>query len=216
MVTTAAKPDAPEQAAEQATDDPYLLAAPVKLKLPDCWEPTDEALIEISRINEPWDFELTADRELVFVSPERPGSSARGIRLSAQIDGWSETTSSGHVFGPHLGVRNEDGSMRMPDAAWISEERWGDRDLDEKGLLDACPELIVEIVSATDLPTDQQEKMEEWIGHGADLGWLIDPFREIVLIYRPNAEPERLERPDSLSGEDVCGGLEVSLERIWK
>ena len=48
------------------------------------------------------------------------------------------------------------------------------------------------------------------------LGWLIDPFRNVVLVYRPDAEPEQLVRPASLSGEDVCEGLEVSLERIWK
>ena len=212
MVTTPAKPEA----VAQPIRDPYEPPVPIRLKLPTDWKPTDEALIELSRLNEPWDFELTADRELVFVSPERPGSSARGIRLAAQIDDWSSSTAGGHVFGPQLGVRNDDGSMRMPDAAWISDARWGDRDLDQKELLDVCPELIVEIVSATDIPADQEEKMAEWIGKGALLGWLIDPFRDLVIIYRPDAEPERLQRPNTLSGESVCEGLEVSLERIWK
>ena len=212
MVTTPAKPEA----IAQPIHDPYEPPVPIRLKLPTDWKPTDEALIELSRLNEPWDFELTAGRELVFVSPERPGSSARGIRLASQIDDWSASTTGGHVFGPQLGVRNDDGSMRMPDAAWISDARWGDRDLDQRELLDVCPELIVEIVSATDIPADQEEKMAEWIRQGALLGWLIDPFRNLVIIYRPDAEPERLQRPDTLGGENVCEGLEVSLERIWK
>ena len=203
------------EAVGAAVADSYELAASMTLKLPDCWELTDEALIELSRLNEPWDFELTADRELVFVSPERPGSSTRGIRLAAQIDTWS-ADAGGHVFGPHLGVRHDDGSLRMPDAAWISDGRWGDRDMDQQGLLDACPELIVEVVSATDVPANQEAKMVEWMRNGALLGWLIDPFREIVLIFRPDAEPEQLQRPATLSGEDVCVGLEVPLDRIWK
>ena len=212
MVTTSAR----LETVTAPVNEPFELPAPLKSKLPDCWDPTDEALIELSRLNEPWDFELTADRELVFVSPERPGSSTRGVDLIAQIQLWCRQDGDGMVFGPQLGVRHDDGSMRMPDAAWISDARWGDRDMDQKGLLDACPELIVEVVSATDQPEDQEEKMAEWIRKGALLGWLVDPFREIVLIYRPGAEPERLERPESLSGEDVCNGLEVSLDRIWK
>ena len=106
--------------------------------------------------------------------------------------------------------------MRMPDVAWMSDERWGDRELDQEGLLNASPELIIEVVSATDSFRQQQEKMDEWMRHGALLGWLIDPFRATVHIYRPDSAPELLQRPDTLTGEDVCAGLEVSLERIWK
>lgn len=212
MVTSPAKP----KTAALQLPEPHTPPVLNRLKLPSNWEPTDQALIELSRLNEPWDFELTADRELVFVSPERSGSSTRGIRLAFQIEGWSESTSLGQVFGPQLGVRHDDGSMHMPDVAWISDERWGDRSLDDEGLLDACPELIVEIVSATDIPEEQQTKMEAWLRHGALLGWLIDPFRDTVTIYRPDAEPEQVQRPDTLGGEDVCQGLEVSLRRIWK
>ncbi len=212
MVTTPAKPKIETRPA----GSPLELAVPIKLKLPADWDPTDEALIELSRINQPWDFEVTADRELVFVSPERPGSSERGADLIAQIRMWCIHDAGGHVFGPQLGVRREDGSMRMPDVAWMSDLRWGDRELDQGGLLDASPELIVEVVSATDSAEYQQEKMVEWMGHGASLGWLIDPSQATVRIYRPDAEPELLQRPDTLNGEDVCDGLEVSLERVWK
>lgn len=212
MVTSSVKP----RTAALQLPEPHTPPVPNRLKLPADREPTDRELIELTRLNEPWDFELTADRELVFVSPEGPGSSRRGTRLTFQIEGWSESTSLGQVFGPQLGVRHEDGSMLMPDVAWISDERWGDRSLDDEGLLDACPELIVEIVSAADVPEEQETKMEAWLRHGALLGWLIDPFRDTVTIYRPDAEPEQVQRPDTLNGEDVCQGLEVNLRRIWK
>ena len=212
MVTSSANPETDTTAAEA----PLALPAPLRLKLPDCWDPTDAALIELSQLNEPWDFELTADRELVFVAPERPGSSHRGVDFITQVHLWCLRTGDGLVLGPQLGVRLPDSSMKMPDVAWISDARWGNRDMDQKGLLDACPELIVEVVSATDIPADQEAKMAEWIRNGALLGWLIDPYREIVLIYRPAAEPERLERPERLSGEDVCAGLDVRLDRIWR
>ena len=216
MVTTAAKPDAPEHTPVQATDDPHVLPAPVTLRLPDCWEPTDAALIEIARLNEPWRFELTAQRELVIMSPEGRGSTTRGAEILTDISIWNRQLGRGRVIGPQGGVRLPDTSMRMPDAAWMSAERWENQTGEDESLLQLCPELVVEIASVTDDSAEQQEKMGLWIQNGALLGWLIDPFAEVVWIYRAEREPERRERPDSLSGEDVCEGLEVSLERVWK
>ncbi len=212
MVQAPAKPEGSVESA----DDLCLLPAPFKLKLPDGWEPTDEALIELSRLNDTWRFELTAQRELVIMSPEGRGSSRRGAEILTDVSIWNRQSGGGYVLGPQAGIRLPDSSMRMPDVAWMSAQRWDDHDADDESLAQSCPELIVEIVSVTDVSAIQQEKMELWIENGALLGWLIDPFEEIVLIYRPDAEPERLERPVTLSGGVVCEGLEVSLERIWK
>ena len=115
-----------------------------------------------------------------------------------------------------MGARLADSSVKMSDVAWVSDERWSDRDLDEFALLHEAPDLVIEIVSKSDSLSAQLEKMTEWMANGVSLGWLIDPFRELVVIYRLDTEPEQLDKPDRLGGEDVCEGLEVSLERIWK
>ena len=208
-------PAKPELRAEVGID-PHPLPAPVTLKLPEEWEPTDEALIELSRLNDTWRFELTAQRELVIMSPEGRGSSRRGTEILTDVSIWNRQSRGGYVLGPQAGIRLPDSSMRMPDVAWMSAQRWDDHDADDESLAQSCPELIVEIVSVTDVSAIQQEKMELWIKNGALLGWLIDPFEDSVVIYRPDAEPEQFDKPASLSGEDVCEGLEVSLERIWK
>ena len=76
--------------------------------------------------------------------------------------------------------------------------------------------FVVEIRSPSDRLPDQLDKMELWLEQGARLGWLIDPFDGIAHIYRPGREPEQLERPETLSGEDVLPGLTVNLERAWR
>ena len=188
----------------------------VKLKLPDCWDPTDEELIELSRLNSSWRFELTAERELVIMSPEGRGSSRRGAEILTDISIWNRQLGAGVVLGSQAGIRFSDSSVQSPDVAWMSAQRWDSQDPEQdESLSQSCPELIVEIVSVTDSSDEQQEKMSRWIKNGALLGWLIDPFAETVRIYRPGAEPEELQRPEKLSGEDVCVGLEVNLERIW-
>lgn len=57
--------------------------------------------------------------------------------------------------------------------------------------------------------------MAIWLANGVRLGWLIDPYEAKVHIYRPNTEPEALERPSKLGDEEVLPGLSVDLERVW-
>ncbi len=61
--------------------------------------------------------------------------------------------------------------------------------------------------------------MEEWQQAGARLGWLIDSFTSDgqVWVYQQGVdEPQRLDHPNSLSGEDVVEGLTVDLSRVWR
>lgn len=61
--------------------------------------------------------------------------------------------------------------------------------------------------------------MQEWMASGARLGWLIDVYTgegEVWVYRQGDSEPERLERPDSLSGEAVAEGLIVDLTRVWR
>jgi len=64
--------------------------------------------------------------------------------------------------------------------------------------------------------TDLQEKMQEYIDNGAQLGWLIDPQERRVYIYRPEHEVESLENPSSVSGEPELPGFVLALQEIWE
>ncbi len=46
------------------------------------------------------------------------------------------------------------------------------------------------------------------------LGWLLDPIAGRVEIHRPGREVEILQRPATLSGEDVLPGLVLDLRGI--
>ncbi len=51
--------------------------------------------------------------------------------------------------------------------------------------------------------------------NGARLGWLIDPFRKQVFIYRPGEPVEHLKNPSLLSGDPVLAGFTLDLTRVW-
>ena len=56
--------------------------------------------------------------------------------------------------------------------------------------------------------------MRLWMDGGARLGWLIDPTNRRVYVYRAGQpEPEVLEDPETLDGEDVLPGFSFSVRQ---
>lgn len=191
---------------------------PIVLQLPKGLI-TDELLIEISDLNEPLHFERSPEGALEISPPPGTPSGRRGGRIFGQILQWSDDEENGEAFPSGSGFSLSIGSARDADSAWVSNERLRNADTDSEGLWKVCPDLIVEVRSRGQTIRRQQEKMEEWMSAGMRLGWLIDVYTGAgeVWIYRQgDAEPERLECPDSLSGEDVAEGLVVDLARVWR
>ena len=58
--------------------------------------------------------------------------------------------------------------------------------------------------------------MEEYIENGAQLGWLIDPYKRRVYVYRPNAPMERFDQPESVSGDPVLPGFVLPVAGLWQ
>jgi len=57
--------------------------------------------------------------------------------------------------------------------------------------------------------------MEEWLANGAELGWLVDPYERTVTIFRPDTQPQVLDKPDLLRGEGPVEGLTIRFARLW-
>lgn len=68
--------------------------------------------------------------------------------------------------------------------------------------------------SRTDSLKELQDKMQEYIENGAQLGWLIDRKNKRVEISCPGKDVEILDNPVSLSGENVLPGFVLHLEQI--
>ena len=86
---------------------------------------------------------------------------------------------------------------------------------EQKGFGRFAPDFVMELRSPTDRLNLLKAKMEEYIASGVRLGWLIDPLRKRVHIYRPGRGPEILENPESLSGEDLLPGFLFNVRQIW-
>ena len=175
----------------------------------------DEWFVDLDKANEGRGFylELTGDGELV-INPmvNRDGSKAE-IRLASALEIWGDQY-GGEVHGATANMRLPDGNRIRPDALWLSPEQVVSMPpLSDGGAITVCPAFVAEIMSGTDHLPPQQRKMELYIANGALLGWLIDPYRQRVYIYQPDAEPEILENPETISGEPVLPGFVFEVRR---
>ena len=213
MVSTA-----PESTIEQAAAPlPSTRADPIVLCLPESWLISDAAMIELCELNPEWDIEVTEEGWLRLMPGTGFTNSRAAARVSSQVLTWSDSGGGGWTGVGDGMVRFADGVMMAPDVSWVSESRSAQVPADHEGLLPVCPDFVVEVRSQHDDPAEQQDKMQRWRRRGVRLGWLIDRYQEQVWIYREgDSEPELLERPDTLSGEEVLPGLTVDLTRIWE
>ncbi|MBD2486775.1 Uma2 family endonuclease [Aulosira sp. FACHB-615] len=186
------------------------------LQLPPHLKFTDEEFEQIVAVNRELRLELTAEGELVIMSPTGGETGSRNFDLLGQLWFWNSQKNLGKAFDSSTGFRLPNGATRSPDAAWVRIERWNSLTPEQrKKFLPLCPDFAVELVSETDDVAETQAKMEEYLASGLLLGWLINPKDKQVIIYRPNQAPEVLRSPTSLSGEDILPGFVLNLQQIF-
>jgi Uma2 family endonuclease len=176
----------------------------------------DEQLFRFCQINRDLQIERDADGDITIMGPEGGISGKGGSKLNAAFENWAERDGTGEVFNSSTGFILPNDAMRSPDVAWVRNERLEALTDDQwKKFLPLCPDFVLELRSPSDSLRRLQRKMEEYCQNGAQLGWLIDPVSKCVHIYRPDAAPEILENPATLSGEPLLRGFVLDLAKIW-
>ncbi len=142
--------------------------------------------------------------------------SRRNAELTTDLNIWNRQTKLEVVFDSSGGFKLPKGGDRSPDASWIKLERWNALTPEErKKFPPICPDFVIELRAETDSLKALQEKMQEYLENGVQLGWLIEPKIKKVEIYRPLAEVEVLQSPTNLSKEDVLPGFVLDLQSIY-
>jgi Uma2 family endonuclease len=176
---------------------------------------TDDQFWQLCQNHPDLRFERTAQGELIIMSPTGGITGNRNSGLNYQLYGWNQKTKLGKAFDSSTGFKLPNGADRSPDASWITIDRWDSLTLDQQTrFVPLCPDFVVELRSPSDSLAEVQAKMQEYLENGARLGWLIDPQRQVVEIYRPGQAVEICHAPGSLSGEAVLPGFVLDLAEI--
>jgi len=176
----------------------------------------EEQFFRFCQLNDDLQIERTAEGDIIIMAPEGGGSGRASSKLVALFEAWSERDGTGQVFGSSTGFRLPNGAIRSPDLAWVRHDRLDPLSDDEwHRFLPLCPNFVLELRSPSDSLSKLQQKMEEYRQAGAELGWLLNPVDQQVLVYRPGAPVQVLERPGSISGEPVLRHFELEVPLIW-
>jgi Uma2 family endonuclease len=175
---------------------------------------SEDQFYQLCQDNENWQLEQTAQGELIIMPPVGGLSGKRESDLNADLVIWNRQTQLGQVFSSSTIFTLPSGAKRSPDVAWVKSDRWESLTLEEQEKFPPlCPDFVIELRSRTDSLSQLQEKMQEYLNNGLQLGWLINPHEQQVEIYRPNQTVEIVQLPTTLSGEKVLPGfiLDISL-----
>ena len=191
------------------------LRLPARLRLAEPM--SDGELLEFSAANDALRMEREPNGELTLMTPTGARTGKINFKLCALLAVWAEADVRGYGFDSNTGFRLPDGSMRSPDASWLVKERWDALSNEEQdGYAPVCPEFVVELTSPTDRLPAVRRKMERvWMPNGVEVGWLIDPGKRTVRIYRAGQEAEELVDPTSVQGTGPVRGFELVMSRVW-
>lgn len=161
-------------------------------------------------------FELSARGELIIVPPTGMESGRKNSDLNYEFVSWARKDKRGKVFDSSTMFTLPNGAKRSPDVSWILNERIEKLTIKERqGFAKIVPNFVLELLSPSDSLSETQEKMREYIENGVSLGWLIDPKKKRVHIYRANGEIGVLDNPETVSGEDVLIKFKLNIREIW-
>jgi Uma2 family endonuclease len=190
--------------------------AVIPIHLPRTLRCTQEQFVELVKANPELRWELTAQGEVIVMPPTGSETGYYNMSLGTEIELWNRRYKLGKTFDSSTGFRLPNGAIRSPDVAWIAQERWAQLSLEQRRTFaPICPDFVLELVSPTDDVNALEAKMQEYIENGCRLGWLVNPQKRQVTVYRPQMAPETISFDVPLTGEDVLPGFTLDLRQIF-
>jgi len=178
---------------------------------------SDEQFTELCRRNPDLRIELTSEGDLIIMPPTGGKTGARNFYLTGKFSVWVEKDATGRGFDSSTEFTLPNGAKRSPDVSWVRLERWNAlSDEEQEEFPPLCPDFVIELRSRSDRLKELQQKMEEYMANGAELGWLIDPFDKKIYVYRPRITVEVLDNPKEISGEPLLKGFVLDVQSLWK
>ena len=175
---------------------------------PDILEPEivpttadDEALYEI--VND----------QRVELPPMGANANRISFNLASEIQQFAKPRGLGQAITETLfRLRSEPNLQRRPDAAFVSSDRWPrGRRIPEGNAWDVIPDLVVEVVSPTNLAEEIPTKVREYFEAGVRRVWVIYLHESLVYDYDSPRAIRVLGMEDALEGGEIIPGFRLSL-----
>ena len=174
---------------------------------------SEKEFFDFCQQNDIWRIERDENKQIIIMPPTTASTGIKNTNLITELVTWNRKKYYGVCFDSSTGFTLPDGSVRSPDASWLTMEKWKQLSNDEKDqFTHICPDFVIELKSKSDNLKSLTAKMHKWIKNGCALAWLINPEDQTVLISRKDGTIDKVETFNKrLSGENVLPGFELDL-----
>jgi Uma2 family endonuclease len=141
--------------------------------------------------------------------------------LASLIQNYAFERRLGAVYGSQGPVRFRLGLVRLPDISffrWDSVEDTDDIEDPDGAFVEVVPDLVVEVFSPSNTPSEMAIKLGEYAAAGVKLVWYVDPDAQEVTVYPKGKERGKkvLGAGDVLDGGSVIPGFTLPVAKIFE
>ena len=136
-------------------------------------------------------------------------------KCSQHLWNYLDDNDRGIAFTTDGPVRIKVGRIRFPDAGFISWERLPGQELPEVPILDAAPDLAIEIISKGNTHREMDLKLKDYFNAGVRLVWFIYPKTQTAVVYTSPTSKKELSRDQALDGGKVLPGFTLPLKALF-
>ena len=177
---------------------------------------SDKEFFEFCQQNDSLHIERDENKQIIIMAPTSANTGNKSGNIFLELGNWNRKKKSGVCFDSSTGFTLPDGSVRSPDASWMTLEKWSILSEKEKNEFPhVCPDFVIELKSKSDNMKFLTGKMQKWIENGCSLAWMINPENNSAVIYRKGGTIEKISGFDkNLSGEKILSGFKLNLSLL--
>ena len=136
-------------------------------------------------------------------------------KCSQHLWNYLDENDRGIAFSADGPFRIKLGRIRFPDSGFISWERLPGQEVPQDPILDAVPDLAIEVISKSNTPKEMDLKLKDYFQAGVRLVWFIYPKTQTAIVYTSPTSKKELSKDQALDGGKVLPGFSLPLKTLF-
>jgi Uma2 family endonuclease len=132
-----------------------------------------------------------------------------------QLGNFLEEKDLGVAFTADGPIRIRKGRIRFPDTGFVSWNQLPGGEVPPEAILDAAPDLVVEVISEGNTPREMELKLKDYFQAGVRLAWYIYPKTETAVAYTSPTAGKPIDKDGVLDGGKVLPGFKLPLKKLF-
>ena len=154
--------------------------------------------------------------ELRQIAPAGHEHGSIVMNISAPLALYVKKHKLGRVYAAETGfyLQRQPDTVRAPDVAFVSQERL--KDVESGGFFPGAPDLAIEVISPSDVYSEVEEKVAQWLEAGTQMVVIVNPKQRTARVHCSLTEIKMLTEADILEGGELIPGWTLPLREIFE